>query len=557
MSLRYFGSLSIISIFLAVPFVFSATITINQDVEYQTIEGWGASSNFSESFLFRIPGELREELFDLIFEDLGTNILCIRLYSDFQGREDGEYNWGVMEDQREIINAALERGNIDNIWVKVSSPPGWMKDNNDAAHAGHLLEEHYQTYADYLSYYIRHMESDYDIHIDAVSIFNEPGWEHDNVDYESTSTTPEEYRDVLKVIGRTFEEDEIDDVIFMCPESGHITGNRGCLSAYLPVILEDSLAASYLGRISTHQYGDYSLLYGMGDADDWEGLVELGDKNNLNIWETEIFFGGALESDDIHEGLYTALLIHTALTLGNVSAWHYWHYYWPAMENNSTGLVEIVQEDREHALGVYPRYYVMKQWSKNVPVGSIRIGASSDADSLYVTAFKNNGQITIVAFNHTGEDIETTFECDEITGDIRHIRTSGDENYQELDLIHPEGNNFQANIFGHSVNSFLVPVDEEGVNDRIHVIEKYSLLSCYPNPFNSMIRVHFSLTRMGPVNLSVINYSGRTISTIDEGMFSPGQYTVMWNGAGLPTGIYFVKMQEGNSFTISPILLLR
>jgi len=462
-----------------------------------------------------------------------------------------------MEDQREIINSALERGNIDNIWLKVSSPPGWMKDNNDDAHAGHLLEEHYQTYADYLSYYIRHMESDYDIHIDAVSIFNEPGWEHNNVDYESTSTTPDEYRDVLKVVGRTFEEDEIGDVVFMCPESGHITGNRGCLSAYLPVILADSIAANYLGRISTHQYGDYSLLYGMGDADDWEGLVELGDENNLNIWETEIFFGGALESDDIYEGLYTALLIHTALTNGNVSAWHYWHYYWNAIENNSTGIVEIVQEGRERSLGVYPRYYVMKQWAKNVPVGSIRIGASSDADSLYVTAFRNNGQITIVAFNHTGDDIETTFECEEIAGNIRCIRTTENENYQEQNEINSEGDGFQTNISAHSVNTFIIPINEEGVNDNINTIEKYSLLSCYPNPFNAVATIGYNLPAATYVRLSVYNTEGRLIQTLTNGWRMVGENQTAFNGRSLPTGMYILRLDANNLTQTKKLLLMK
>jgi len=557
MSQNNFTLLPLFLILLVTTSAFPATVAINPDIEHQTIEGWGASSNFNEGFLFRLPEELREELFDLIFEDLGTNILCIRLYSAFQGREDGEYNWGVMENQREIVNSALERGNINNIWLKVSSPPGWMKDNNDAAHAGHLLEEHYQTYADYLSYYIRYMESDYDIHIDAVSIFNEPGWEHNNVDYESTSTTPEEYRDILKVIGQTFEEDEIENVVFMCPESGHITGNRGCLSAYLPVILEDSIAANYLGRISTHQYGDYQLLYGMGDADDWEGLLELGNDHNLSIWETEIFFGGALETDDIHEGLYMALLIHTALTRGNVNAWHYWQYYWPAIENNSTGLIEVIQEGRERSLGIYPRYYVLKQWSKNVPPGSTRIAASSDEDSLYVTAFKNDSNIVIIAFNHTGEDIETTFECNEIAGNIVHIRTSEDENYQTQVDIQPEEYGFQVNIIANSVNTFIVPVSERGIVDNNPVVAAYNLLSCYPNPFNSSTVISFNLTKNNHVKLELLDVYGRKAALLVNENLPHGEHKIWFNDKDFATGIYICRYIVDSQVLTQKIILIR
>ena len=92
--------------------LYSASIVIDPDVEHQTIEGWGASSNFYEEQIRRLPNEVRERAFDFVYQDLGTNILCIRLYSGFQTEEDGEYNWQIMATQRMIVEEALERGQI-------------------------------------------------------------------------------------------------------------------------------------------------------------------------------------------------------------------------------------------------------------------------------------------------------------------------------------------------------------------------------------------------------------------------------------------------------------
>ena len=558
--MSYRSLITFLSLFaLTVGFsVQAATVIINDEIEYQTIEGWGASSNFNEEAPFRLPDSLREAMFDLIFEDLGTNILCIRLYSSFQRGEGVDYNWDVMASQRRIINAALDRGTIDKIWIKVSSPPGWMKDNNDAAHGGHVEEEHYQDYADYLSAYIRGMQDEYEIPIDAVSIFNEPGFGNENVDYESTGTTPEEYRDILKVVGRTFDDDGLEDIVFMGSESGHITGNIGCLTAFLPVILEDSIAANYLGRISTHQYGDYQLLYGMGEADDWEGLFELADENSLNIWETEIFMGGVLESDDIHEGLYTALLIHTALTLGNVNAWHYWQYYWPAIDGNSTGIVEILQRGREaYEIAVYPRYYCIKQWAKNVPVGSIRIDAQSDNEDLNVTAFQNDGRTIIIAFNRTEGEIQADFRCNEIIGDITHIRTSDGENYRHQNEIRPDDNSFSVNITAASISTFIVPTGERGVFDQRIVPSNFNIIECFPNPFNSFTRLNFLLSTPGTVSLKVFSLDGRHITTLVEDNYQTGTHNLMWNPTGLPAGMYIIKGRLSGIQYESPVMLLK
>ncbi|MBT3233854.1 MAG: T9SS type A sorting domain-containing protein [Calditrichaeota bacterium] len=540
--------LSLCLLIFAVAFfniTYAANITLDADVEFQTMEGWGASSNFFEERIGRLPAENRETAFDFVYDDLGTNILCIRLYSDFQIEEGGDYNWGCMAVQRMIVNEALERGKINTIWLKVSSPPGWMKDNNDARHAGNVLEEHYQNYADYLTYYVSHMRDDYGITIDAVSIFNEPGWPHNNVNYESTSTSPEAYRDVLKFVGQTFEENDLDDVMLIGPESGHITGDRGCLNTYLPVIFADSIATSYLDKITTHQYGDQLVVYGTGPADNWAGLRDLAAENSLPIWETEMFIGGNNQAtEDIVEGLKVALLMWTAVTQGNVTAWHYWQYINPdeSEDNKSQGVVAIAP--RVNEIEVFPRYYCMKQWTRNVPQGSIRIDAVSDDENLHVAGFKVEDDIVIVAFNRTEEVIAANFEMELISGEIEHIRTSARENYISQDALQYNNQGFEVELPSNSICTFIVPTGHTAIEQDGSVPEDFNILRCYPNPFNSRMQIEFELPYASKVGLNILNISGERLKSLTNREYSAGIHKLEFDATGYPAGIYFVSLNS-------------
>ncbi len=506
-----------------------ANVIIDPQIVHQTIEGWGASSNFFEEPVARLPERTRNEIFDLVFEDLGANILCIRLYSDFQTSKNGPYNWDVMASQRLIVNEALRRGNIDFIWLKISSPPGWMKTNNSAANGGSVKPEHYQDYADFLSHYIRKMKEDYGITIGAVSIFNEPGFV---ATYESTSTTPEQYRDILKVVGATFERDGIGHVWLIGPETGNIGQNQ----SYFNTILSDPEAASRIQRLTTHQYGDQLLLYGTGPGDAWPWISETGFRNGKRVWETEMYVGGPnMATNDIDEGLRLALLMWNAVTNGQVTAWHYWQYIFPdeSSDNKSQGLIPFFRE----SYSVYPRYHVFKHWSKNIKRGAVRVYAANDNKDLHVAAFTQQKNAVIVAFNRTGNDIEATFTSPLFTDSVEHIRTSATESYAQQPQLQPQSQSITLPIRSKSISTLIIPQGTSGVDEipapgsiaihaYPHPVETQSLLSFrFPEAGNAVITLHDVLGRQ--VRLL---FDGRTIRTLDLSLdaitLSPGLYQV-------------------------------
>ena len=509
---------------VVIPF---AGVEIDTTVQYQTMEGWGASSNFYEENLVRFNATVRAELFDKVYSELGANIMCIRLYSGFQTSKGGPYNWGIMSAQRMILNEALSRGKINTLWLKVSSPPGWMKDNGSERNGGHVKHEHYQDYADYLSYYIRHMRSDYGVRINAVSMFNEPGFAPA---YESTSTTPEEYRDILKVVAATFRRDTLDDVELIGPEAGKITEGW----SYYNAILNDPDAAAALSRITTHQYGDQRLLYGTGPADDWNGLRDLAALHGKRVWETEIFVGGpGMATRDIDEALRASLLVWTAITTGNVTAWHYWQFHHPAEDGASQGIISLNADNA--SIGVFPRYYALMQWMKHIPSGSVRVKTDCDNPDLYTASFIHGGNLIAVVFNRTATDISTGFRFPQTAGGARHYRTSATENHADAPEPMPGDVTTFLTVNARSISTLVMPLLTTGVETVDHVEIGFDV---YPNPASTHSELRLA-PGPGSASISITDALGRIVvrrvvddhangysMTLDLSRFAAGSYRI-------------------------------
>jgi hypothetical protein len=86
---------------------------------------------------------------------------------------------------------------------------------------------------------------------------------------------------------------------------------------------------------------------------------------------------------------------------------------------------------------------------------------------------------------------------------------------------------------------------------------EWSLLSNYPNPFNSSTTIRYSLTRPGHAVLEVLNINGSRVATLRDRYQSIGNYAVNFKADGLPSGVYFYRLKTTGSISVGKMVLIR
>jgi hypothetical protein len=74
---------------------------------------------------------------------------------------------------------------------------------------------------------------------------------------------------------------------------------------------------------------------------------------------------------------------------------------------------------------------------------------------------------------------------------------------------------------------------------------EFVLSQNYPNPFNPSTNIEFSLPSAGSVSLRIFNLLGEKVETLIAGEYPAGRFSVTWDAAGQPSGIYFCRLESG------------
>jgi glucuronoarabinoxylan endo-1,4-beta-xylanase len=260
----------------------------------QNISGFGASSAWSS--------RMSAEDADLLWSTTsGAGLSLHRIRIDPNGSTS----------EVEIAKLAAARG--VKVWAAPWTPAGMFKTGgtgNDATVGGTLTDA--AGFAARLGRFVTYMREQ-GVELYAISAQNEPDA---NVDYESCSYTgPELAAFIGQHLGPALEGSGVHII-------GPETQNWITFPRYSQAILGDPCARAYTGIIATHEYG--------GVPRPHPQITEAGKE----FWQTEIFDRQNNPPDPgMGSGLRIAGLIHDALTIGEMSAWHYWWVY-PNSDNN-------------------------------------------------------------------------------------------------------------------------------------------------------------------------------------------------------------------------------
>lgn len=105
-----------------------------------------------------------------------------------------------------------------------------------------------------------------------------------------------------------------------------------------------------------------------------------------------------------------------------------------------------------------------------------------------------------------------------------------------------------------STNSYVLQTGKGSVtapltsigNNGFETPDAYTLFQNYPNPFNPTTNIKFSIPKDGNASLKIYDVLGNEVSTYFDTYLKSGIYNVVFDGAGLSSGVYFYKLVAGN-----------
>ena len=144
------------------------------------------------------------------------------------------------------------------------------------------------------------------------------------------------------------------------------------------------------------------------------------------------------------------------------------------------------------------------------------------------------------------------------------------QNYHYVRRIDPYPNGVQIywwvtalNVDGEmsstEIDSFVIgtlAIDDE------QLPRSFNIIGNYPNPFNPITNINFTVDHVSEINLSIHDVDGRLVHSFSLGNLQPGNHSVSWDGKDralgqMPSGIYIYRLQSEHHSGTGKMTLLK
>ena len=199
----------------------------------------------------------------------------------------------------------------------------------------------------------------------------------------------------------------------------------------------------------------------------------------------------------------------------------------------------------------YVNLYMHRNWAGKEDVNGI-VSESNDyySDSREVISpdqahvFNIQGTVTNIT-----SDIRLSWNMDEL-----------DEAYKVTLLINGEAIDMRAEteivVEADALHNMTVLIGDDPFA-MADIPTAFGLGKAYPNPFNPMTSMRLSLDSDGYTSVKVYNLTGQVIDVIQESMMQAGYHNVVWDAADIPSGVYLVKVEQGNNVATQKVMLMK
>ncbi|SMO39807.1 T9SS type A sorting domain-containing protein [Gracilimonas mengyeensis] len=502
----------------------NADVVVYMDSTAQLIRGFGAANIVG--WRPDLSEEEVEKAFGMEEGQLGLSILRIRIPPN--------------ENQWSSNLATAQKAHEMGIKIIASpwSPPSDMKTNGDLV-GGHLREDAYADYADFLNRFAIYMEEN-DAPLYGISIQNEPDIE---VSYESCDWTPEEMTNFMRDHASSIEATRV-----IAPESFQFRREMS------NPILNDSLAAANLDILGGHIYGGGNARYPLAEEkgkEIWmtEYLMNLGTGNSgSDSWSSYS------EAEIWEETIDMLVSINSSMRNNwNAYIWWYLQRYYSFIGDGDEGTT-----DGE----ILKRGYAFSHFSRFIRPGFERVHSFGPAGRglirVYATAYKDGDKLVIVAINDEPGDKELTFEVEDGTPmTLEQYRSSVSQNVEQLEDVEVSGRQFTISMPSGTVTTLVadyLPVSNEKEQGKP---TSFELKQNYPNPFNPSTVISYQLPVSSEVSLKVFDMLGREVASLVNTRQSAGAHQASFDASSLSSGMYIYRLQAGSLVQTRKMMLIK
>jgi len=195
-------------------------------------------------------------------------------------------------------------------------------------------------------------------------------------------------------------------------------------------------------------------------------------------------------------------------------------------------------------------------------VTSILGGRTDIDDATSAKLIKDNNLLTLEANGYIGA-LQMTLSHGEgffiqLTDEALVADYRTDENQTKLVIVAPESSKLFTYKGDFEIMDIIVANSENQINvNVINTPKEFNLDTAYPNPFNPVTNINFTLPFESGVTLEVYDMQGRIIELLVSGDMKPGYHSVIWNADKHSSGVYFVKMIAGEYVNTQKLMLVK
>jgi glucuronoarabinoxylan endo-1,4-beta-xylanase len=343
----------------------SATVNIDLNTSNQTIRGFGAATPW---YLPTATDSEIESAFGTGDGQIGLTILRLTV-------EPSSSNWSKWVPS---AKKAYQMG------AKIIASPWYAPSSLTEFRDGEtrIQLDKYDEYIDHLNAYITFMQNN-DVNIYGLSVQNEP----DIGDW--TNWSPNEMLTLMRDYAHAITSTNV-----MAPESYHFD------RAYSDPILNDSTACANTDIICGHIYGGGLYSY------------PLAEEKGKEVWMTEYLMGENNSGNNMYWAIEFAKNISLVMQ-ADMHAYVWWtmvRYYGLIGDGTTASNPQDPNETYPAKGEVTKKGYVMSHFAKFARPGYTRVDATANPSSgVYVTAYKSDSNLVIVAVNQNSSSSDVTF----------------------------------------------------------------------------------------------------------------------------------------------------